>query len=78
MSKKAFTPTDLDRQKPDDGGPATLMTIRDHFAGQAINQALALEVEKRLSMVNPPPFDTTNVALACYQLADAMIRERAK
>ena len=54
------------------------LTVRDWFAGQALIQALAMEIVKRRSMISPPPFDTDGVATACYDVADALLKEREK
>jgi hypothetical protein len=54
------------------------MTLRDYFAAAALGQALAMEIERRRSMIEPPPFDVEGVAMACYDVADAMIAERDK
>ena len=63
--RKPFRPTDLDREKRDDGGPASAMTLRDYFAGQV----LASQVDEATP---------GELAALCYEVADALIKERAK
>ena len=47
------------------------MTLRDWFAGQAINATIAAVLE-----TNPPGKPHENVAMLVYQLADAMLAAR--
>lgn len=62
----------------DTGGPAfpvtdycdekpSGMTLRDYFAGQAL-----------AGLLHTPPFDAETNARIAYQVADAMLAERAK
>lgn len=68
--------------KPDDSGPAfpnpgtsaTGMTLRDYFAGQALAGVWAGR-ESDFVKISAPT--TTDVAVACYAIADAMIQARS-
>jgi hypothetical protein len=44
-------------------------TLRDYFAGQALTTCNFNIIDHR---------NTYNVAAACYEMADAMLKERAK
>ena len=53
------------------GGYAKDMTLRDHFAGLALKM-LADEWEDH------PDWDLEHIANSAYEIADSMIKERAK
>jgi hypothetical protein len=59
-----FDPTVLDRAPRDDGGPASLMSLRDYFAGLALGVTIEVAAD-----------DVEAVARA-YQYADLMIAQR--
>lgn len=49
------------------------MTLRDYFAGQALAGDLAAWTRE-----DDGSFKPEDVAIRCYKVADAMLRERAK
>lgn len=51
------------------------MTLKDWFAGQAITGMMSVLLEAARNGENSGPED---VALRCYQIADAMLEERAR
>jgi hypothetical protein len=53
------------------GGYAKDMTLRDHFAGLALN-ILSDEWEDH------PDWDLEHIANSAYEIADAMLKERSK
>lgn len=75
-------------EKPD-GGPAFPfavdakqlahpgMTLRDHFAGQALTAAYH-ELARQVGEGDLAEFGWPDVAAAAYRIADAMLAERAK
>jgi hypothetical protein len=75
MGIKKRTPPDLDaidkRMARDDGGPVSGMTIRDWFAGKAMNGYVAKE---------GPASDEDGdfVGMYAYQIADAMLAWRKR
>lgn len=54
------------------------MSLRDWFAGQALPQAIAHEIELRRSSVAPVAFRYEAIAHAAYVVADAMLAERER
>ena len=53
------------------GGYAHSMTMRDHFAGLGLNIIIS-EWEEH------PDWDLEHIANSAYEIADAMLKERAK
>lgn len=62
--RRPFDPKVLDVPLIDDGGPASKMTVRDYFAGQAL--PIAIEMLD----------DGADVSTLAYQYADRMIHRR--
>lgn len=62
--------------KHDDGGPASMVTLRDYFAAQALAGILANDelCDGAGSLVD----DAVEVAEAAYTLSDAMLSARAR
>jgi hypothetical protein len=52
------------------------MTLRDYFAGQALAGVLASNAEVKAS--RDQVARTSMIAIACYQVADALLAEREK
>lgn len=50
------------------------MTLRDYFAGQALNACLSTGADKTLT----PLEEMAYISKACYLIADAMLKERKK
>jgi len=65
-------PTWLERT----GGYAKDMTLRDYFAGQAMQAQLSMQ-EISLA-ISRGEITIKNVSGSCYEWADAMLKERAK
>jgi hypothetical protein len=56
--------------KPNDGGPVIEITLRDYFAGKALEGAAH-------RLINP--YDYRDIlASDCYQIADAMLSARER
>ena len=54
------------------------MTLRDYFAAKVLPAAIACEVNNGSTMIQPPAFRFQLVAKTSYDMADAMLKERAK
>jgi hypothetical protein len=54
------------------------MSLRDWFAGQALNKVIESEIERQKAGLGLVPFNIVGVARGCYGIADAMIAEREK
>lgn len=50
------------------------MTLRDYFAAAALQGYLSMHADP----ISPFPGSPKNVAIECYQFADAMLTERQK
>lgn len=48
------------------------MTLRDHFAGLAL-----MHHSSRAAILSDDPLKNAKIAKSCYDLADAMLKERA-
>ena len=57
------------------GGGASMLTVRDFFAGQAL-QSMTARFDPRRERINPS--DEKCIAEQAYLYADAMIAEREK
>ena len=57
------------------GGFARDMTLRDHFAGLAMQATLSMP---ELSLAIGQKITTQEVCGSCYEWADLMLKERAK
>lgn len=71
----------------DDGGPAFPspraykgMTLRDYFAGQALIAYLSAENARAIVVLAKEQGHTVAevISATCYQMADAMLKERSK
>ncbi len=63
-------PTDSERQNGHDSYHFAGMTLRDHFAGLAM-QSIAISYPREVK-------SSDEVATDAYEMADAMLKERAK